>query len=332
MATNVNLEEVARLSGVSQATASRALNGKDGVAEEVRFRVRLVAKQLGYRPNPAAQSLAGGRSSVIGLLATRDLFQDPYSIALIQAMAKATDHYDQGLMLLRTKDSPDSAMRNLLRDGLVDGVVVAGTVADEPWVPNLLDSSIKTVLLGSSPARRVPQINVENKESSARLVDYLLGGGRRRVATITGPLARPDASARLEGFRLAHERRGVAVNESLIVHGDFTYATAYRLAAELLEQRPDAVVAANDATALAVARCATEQGLSTPEDFCLVGFDGTAMNLPGALNLTTMIQPFDELAMMAVKTLIDLLNDEPVPAEQSLNPVVHYGPSSLPPG
>ena len=196
MATNVNLEEVARLSGVSQATASRALNGKDGVAEEVRFRVRLVAKQLGYRPNPAAQSLAGGRSSVIGLLATRDLFQDPYSIALIQAMAKATDHYDQGLMLLRTKDSPDSAMRNLLRDGLVDGVVVAGTVADEPWVPNLLDSSIKTVLLGSSPGRRVPQIDVENKESSARLVDYLLGGGRRRVATITGCLLYTSPSPR----------------------------------------------------------------------------------------------------------------------------------------
>jgi len=144
------------------------LNGKAGVAADVRDRVQLVADALDYRPNRAAQNLAGGRSSVVGLvMRSQALVEDFYAASLIQAMASAADQHDEGLMLLMGGKEPGRAVANLLRDGLVDGVVVSSVASGEPWVEELLDAKIKTVMFGSHPTRTdLPKIEVENTEAS----------------------------------------------------------------------------------------------------------------------------------------------------------------------
>jgi len=323
----VTLDVVAKMAGVSRATASRALNHKPGVADDVRDRVRIIAESLDYRPNRAAKTLGGGRSSVIGLvLGSQELVADMYAASLVQSMGRAAEHYDEGLMLLATSNEPGRVVKNMLRDGLIDGVVVSAVATGEDWIEELLDAKVPTVLLGSHPTRQdVNFIDVENRESSASLVGHMLDTGCSRVATITGVMSRVDAKLRLEGFRLAHERRGLEVDEALIVHGDFSRQTGYERASKLLAAKPDAIYAANDETAFGVMLAAKEHGLSIPQDLSLAGFDGTETTELAVPTLTTVMQPFDELALAAVRSLVSLLNKESIPREQFVEPQLRFG-------
>jgi len=249
----VTLGEVARLSGVSRATASRALNGRDGVKPSVRKRIRLVAKSLDYRPNRAAKNLSSGRSSIIGLLMpSKQLSVDPYASSLLQAVAKKAEERDEGLMLMLGHNKPALSVRNALTDGLIDGVILSSVAVGSDWVEDLLDTRIPKVLIGSHPTRDdIHCVNVENLESTITIVNHLLEQGVARLANITGELSRVDARDRAEGFRIAHRRRTLPVDESLILEGNFAQSAGFRLTNKLLPLKPEGIVAGNDETAIA---------------------------------------------------------------------------------
>ncbi len=329
---DVTLNDVARKSGVSRATASRALNGRDGVRPDVRERVAIVAESLGYRPNRSAQNLAGGRSSVIGfVLNTDELYIDVYGSSLMQAVVRAADRHNEGLMLLMDKEEPNVAVRNLLRDGLIDGVIVSAVAIGQRWVEQLLDAQVPTVLVGAHPRRSdVHVIDVENKRSSANLVEFLLNSAGPRVATVTGPLERVDASLRLEGYRAAHETRGLDVDEELVVAGDFSFWSGYEAADALLDVSPDAIFCANDEMALGLIRRAEERGIDVPSQLSVAGFDGTSSLERYGRKVTSVRQPFDVLANTAVESLVTLIEGGTVPLHIPVDPEVFGGDTTQP--
>lgn len=335
----VTLDDVARLAGVSRATASRALNRRAGVRPEIGERVRHLAASLGYRPNRAARNLATGRSSVVGLvIPSADLRVDPYGAAMIHAVALAATHADQGLMLVLDGEGPAQAVRHILRDGLIDGVVVSAVAAGEAWVEELLNAELPTVLIGMHPTRTdVDVVDVENEQSSVRLTEHLFEQGCRRLATVTGPLERVDAQLRLAGFRMAHERRGVAVDERLIIEGDFGRASGVaageRIAAMRARQRPDGVVAANDEMALGVIRAFGHAGIAVPDDVAIVGFDGTASDPDEVdITVTSVRQPFGAIATAAVDELLARIDGSPPKGRIVIDPELAVGQSSYRPG
>lgn len=332
MPEDVTLDDVARTSGVSRATASRALNGRDGVRSDVRQRVELVADALGYRPNRAAKNLAGGRASVIGLVIGNDeLRTDPYAGALIQAVARSADLHDEGLMLILDSGEPSRAVQRLVGDGLVDGVIISAVAVGDRWVEELLDAQLPTVLVGAHPRRSdVNVIDVENRRSSARMVGRLLDSGCRRVGTITGPLDRVDATRRLEGYHDAHRERGLKVDHNLIVHGDFSRAVGYELSDRLLDRPVDGVFCANDEMALGLLRRATERGLTSPQDLSVAGFDGTSDVESSGHLLTTVEQPFVELGSTAVQALISYIEGTTPERYLLLEPTIRVGRTTRP--
>ncbi len=328
MADDVTLGEVARKSGVSMAAASRALNSKDGVRPEVRDRVRLVAEALGYRPNRAARNLAGGRSSVVGfVVGSGELRLDSYGASLVQSMARAADAHDEGLMLLMDSKEPNVAVQNLIGDGLIDGVIVSAVAIGERWVEELLDARVPTVLVGEHPRRSdVSVVNVENCESSAQIVGHLLDTGCRSVATVTGPMTRVDASLRLQGYRLAHERRGLEIDERMIFHSDFDRRSGYELTETVVACGADGVFGSNDEMSLGLMRGFGERGIKMPDDIAIAGFDGTSETEQGVPALTTVLQPFQEIANTAIETLLRLMEDsDPPPLEQLVIPEIFFG-------
>ncbi len=321
MPNDVTLDDVARRSGVSPATASRALNGRRGVRDDVRERVLAAAGALKYRPNRAAQNLAGGRTSVIGLvLGSDELVGNAYATSIVQSVAAAASVHDEGLMLILDSHKPAVAVQNLLSDGIVDGVIVSVVAIGEQWVEELLDANMPTVLLGAHPRRTdVPVVDVDNLTAGRVLTAEVLAHGHRRVAMLAGPKSRVDANQRLRGFRAAHEELNIAVDESLIFQGDFNGQTAYERASEIFAASPDAIVACNDEMAIGLLRYAKEHGIAVPADVGIVGFDGIAPRYP-EYEVTTMAQPFDRLGSTAVKSLLDLIRGDDVPPEQLLGP------------
>ena len=308
MAGQVTLDDVARLSGVSPATASRALNGRPGVRDESRERVRRVAESLGFRPNRAARQLASGRSSVIGLILPTGDHVDAYGAAILHAVGRAAAAADQGLMLHLAAREPARAVQHVLRDGLVDGVLVSSIGIGTRWIDELLAADLPTVLIGSHPFRDdVDAVDVENLESSAAAVGHLFEQGCERVGLIAGPQDRADARARLAGYRLAHERADRRVDETLVVGGDFTRDSGRRCGDLLACRDVDGVFASNDDMARGAMWAFSQRGLRVPEDVALVGFDGTAIDELVAPTLTSVCQPFDEIAQMAVSELLTVI-------------------------
>lgn len=325
----VTLDDVARLSGVSRSAASRALNNRPGVRADVRERVLDTAARLGFRPNRAARNLASGRSSVIGLIIpSNDLRIDPYGAAMTHAVSKAAVDRDLGLMLYLATAEPGRTVQHILRDGLIDGLLIS-TVAVGTWVDELFDAALPTVLLGTHPDRSdVLGVDVENVESSARAVAHLIERGCERIGCIAGRPDRADARARLAGYRLAHERAGRPVDETRIAQGDFTRVSGLAAAADLLDRGVDGIFATNDEMAVGAIWAASRRGLGVPADLLVVGFDGTAFDDLVEPTITSVAQPFDTIARAAIGLLDQLIEGDEHLVGVTIEPRLVIGTSS----
>lgn len=328
----VTLDDVARLSGVSRSAASRAINNRPGVRDDVRERVNRIADHLGFRPNRAAKNLASGLSSVIGfVIPTADLRVDPYGAAMTHAVGRAGADRDLGLMLHLAADEPGQTVHHILRDGLIDGLVISSVAVGMAWVDELFDSSLPTVLVGTHPVRTdVVSVDVENVESAAGVVTHLFDQGCERVGCITGPLDRADARARLTGYRLAHERAGREVSDDLIVKGDFGRLSGTYAGGELVGRGVDGIFASNDEMAVGAMWTLARRGVRVPDDVLLAGFDGTAYDEFIEPTLTSVIQPFDLLGRTAVDLLISLVEGRSGVESVSIVPELVKGGSSDP--
>ena len=330
MEQKVTLDDVARLSGVSRSAASRALNNRPGVRSDVRERVNRIADHLGFRPNRAAKNLASGRSSVIGLvIPSDDLRVDPYGAAMTHAVGRAASRLDLGMMLYLAADEPGDTVNHILRDGLIDGLLISSVAADRRWVDELFDSALPTVLIGTHPTRDdVLCVDVENTESAAGAVMHLFEQGCARVGCIAGPLDRADARARLAGYRLAHERAGRTVDESLIAHGRFSRRSGLPAGAELFARGVDGIFASNDEMAVGAILSGARSGFRVPDDVLVVGFDGTAFDEVVEPTITSVVQPFDEIGLAAVTLLNRLVDGEPDLESVSIAPPLVRGGST----
>ena len=330
MAEQVTLEDVARLSGVSLATASRALNGRPGVRDDVRRRVSDAAGRLEFRPNRSARNLASGRSQVIGLvIPSAELRVDPYGASMTHAVGRAATRHDHGLMLHLAADEPGDTVHHILRDGLIDGLLISTVAIGHRWVEELVDAGLPTVLIGTHPTRNdVAGADVENVESAATAVTHLFEQGCGRVATITGRLERADARLRVDGYRLAHRRAGRAVDESLIIPGDFGRRSGSIAAHQVIAVSADGLFAANDEMAQGAMWTFSRAGVRVPDDVAVIGFDGTAFEEFMNPTLSTMCQPFDDIADAAVDQLLASIAGRVTSPPILLEPKLLIGESS----
>ena len=306
----VTLDDVARTSGVSRATASRALNGRARVAPEVRTRVTLIAQSLGYRPNTAARSLVSGRANIIGLvLPTGHIFNEPYEAHVLEAVAAEATEAGQGVMLWLAAREPNVAVRNEFRAGVVDGVVISGVALGAAWVEDLLDGPHPCVVIGRHPTRTdLATVEIDNVGGARRAVDHLVAGGHRRVAIVLGPDRRVDADDREAGFRAALDEHGLAVEESLVARGDFNMESGYEAVQRLLPNRPDAIFASNDLMAVGVLRALADAGVRVPEDVAVIGFDDLPVAATTDPPLTTVRQDIETVCGTAVASLLELIS------------------------
>ena len=308
----LNLEEIAKRSGVSRSTVSRVINDDPNVKLETRERVQAVIHQFNFQPNAAARSLASGRTRVLGLVIPRGvtaLFTDPYFPALIQGIAAACNVRDHSVMLwLADPEYERRTIHQILHGGLIDGVIVSSMLMDDPLVESLAANRKPFVLIGRHPANaEVSYVDVENHKGAYEAVAHLLRLGRRRIATITGPQNAIVGADRRAGYLEALRGRGLAPAPDLIVEGDFTDAGGYQGMQRLLAHQPDAVFAASDIMAQGALRALREAGRRAPDEVAVVGFDDMPFAATTEPPLTTVRQPIQRLGSTAVEILIDLI-------------------------
>lgn len=321
MKKTLTLDDIAAQAGVSRATASRVLNDRPHVRDEVRERVWQVIQETGYRPHPVARSLASQRTGIIGLViprTTEGFFTDPYFPHLTQGIAYTCNEYDYiiSLFLIQTQED-ERKLYPRISQGLLDGVIVqVGTIGDQ-FIAALLQGTIPSVVAGRPQHHpEASYVDVDNVAGAYNAVMHLLQLGRERVATITGDMGTTAGLDREKGYRRALQKRGISVNEDWIVHGDFTEISGYYGMQRLLSHKPDAVFAGSDTMAMGAIRAIKQAGLSVPEDIAIVGYDDLPPARMTSPSLTTIRQPIHRFGVKAVEILLDVIENGKEPARQ----------------
>lgn len=282
----VRLQDVAAAAGVSQATASRVLNGSARVpGEGVADRVRAAATALGYVANAQAQALARSSTGLIGLV-VHDV-ADPYFSSIVRGVQNQARAAGKLVLLASTERDFDIERQSVSTfiSHRADAIILAGSRQSgdldrdlEKEFEAYRENGGKVVVIGQ-PLSFGAAVEPENFTASAHLADALCDAGHRRFAVIGGPGNIRTSVDRRNGFVDALSRRGIT--PEIEVAGDFSrdggYSAARRLAAALeLEpghRHPPCVFAVTDVMAIGAIAAWRELGLSVPEDVCVAGFD-----------------------------------------------------------
>jgi LacI family transcriptional regulator len=307
------LEQIAEQAGVSRSTVSRVMNDHPSVDDDTRARVLSVAERLNYQPNIAARSLAAGRTRILGLvipMGVSALFTDPYFPLLIQGISSACSANDHSVMLwIAEPEYERRTIRQALQGGMIDGVILASALMDDPMLEALRKRGLPFILVGRHPSDdHLSYVDVDNKSAARDMVSYLLRLGYERVATITGPKNMIAGADRLQGYLTALKERRVAPDAHLIVEADFTEEGGYIAMQRLLPFVPDAVFAASDAMALGALRALRDAGKRVPDDIAVTGFDDVPFAARTDPALTTVRQPIQPMGALAAETLINMIS------------------------
>lgn len=306
------LDEVARVAGVSRATVSRVVNGSPKVSPDVRRSVEKAIDRLGYVPNRAARSLVTRRSGSIAVVITEPatrLFSDPFFPRIIRGVSTALAARDLQLVLLMP-DDPTEEQRTVrfLTGGHVDAAILVSLHGDDPLPAELAARHIPLVVVGRPPRGvHVDHVDADNRGGARLAVEHLLEGGRRRIATITGPADMVAGIDRLAGYHDALREAGVPADDALIAPGDFTHAGGIAAMERLLASGAeiDAVFCASDLMAVAALSVIQASGRTVPDDIAIVGYDDAPIATTTRPELTSIRQPVEEMGREMVNLLAD---------------------------
>jgi LacI family transcriptional regulator len=321
----LTLEDIARLSGFSRSTVSRVINADTNVKEETRQKILEVIQSINFQPNLAARGLVTGRTSVIGLVipaAVATIFADPYFPELIRGISTACNANDYTVMLwLAEPEYERRTIRQILHNGLVDGVVVTSTLMDDPIVNSLYESKMPFVLIGRHPVLDVNYVDVDNVQGSYEATRHLFKVGRKRIAIITGPQDQVSGYDRFQGYLKAIRECGLPFDPGLVADGKYSETSSYSAMMSLISHRPDGLFACSDMMAMGAMRALREAHLRVPDDVAVVGYDDLSSSVRMQPPLTTVHQSINELGRTAVETLIEVIGQKEAKTHHIILPV-----------
>ncbi|MFE7513009.1 LacI family DNA-binding transcriptional regulator [Streptomyces sp. NPDC057540] len=317
------LEEVAARAGVGRGTVSRVINGSPKVSEQAKAAVERAVAELGYVPNRAARALAGSRTDAVALVIPETearLFAEPYFLDIIRGVSTELADADKQLLLTLIRSEQErQRFEQYLAAQRVDGVLLVSVHGDDPLPDQVRALGLPAVLNGRrTEAERVAFVDSDNTGAGRTAVAHLAARGRRRIATVTGPLDMYVARCRLDGYRDGLTEAGLAPDETLVANGDFTEEGGRRAMRELLDRRPDldGVFAASDVMAAGARSVLREAGRRVPEDVALVGVDDSAVARHMDPPLTSVRQPIEEMGRTMARLLLQEIVSPSGPDEQ----------------
>jgi DNA-binding LacI/PurR family transcriptional regulator len=318
------LRHVAELAGVSQATVSRVLNGKDGVAETTRREVLRALQQLGYEPVGLKKAR---RTGLVGLIVPE--LDNPVFPRFAQAIESllANDGLTTVLCTSTPAGMSETDYLDVLLDHAVTGIVVisgrhADTTADHSRYRDLAARGIPTVLVnGTQPGLGLATVTVDHVEAARMAVSHLSALGHTAIGLAVGPRRYVPSTAFVEGYLVGLRDAGLPVGEELVSETLYGIEGGHAAGTRLLAKGATAIVCSSDRMALGVIRAARESGRGVPGDVSVIGFDDAGNNGYVEPPLSSVQQPFEPMAAAIVRLLGQPISDadEP-PADLKFRP------------
>ncbi len=321
----VTIKDIAKKTGKSITTVSRALHGYNDVSPETREMVERVAKEMGYTPNLLAQRLQKQRTDTIGFILPTfgPRFSDPFFSEFLAGIGSSATKY--GYDILVSTQPPGEKELEVYRKKVtgrqVDGFVLVRTRCQDPRINFLRESGVPFVAFGRTEGELdYPFVDEDGADGMFQLTKHLLERGHRRIAYITPPMALMFARDRWQGVKRALDEAGVSLPDAYLVTGELTQRSGREAARRLLSlpTPPTAIIAGNDLMALGAMSAIQERGLVVGEDIAVAGFDDIPMSEASHPPLTTVHQPIYEIGQMLTEMLIKIIRNQPLESQQIL--------------
>lgn len=299
--------QVSELAKVSLATVSRVINGNARVSEKTREKVLAAMKELGYRPNLTAQSLASNRSNCIGLLVSE--IHGPFfgqMMSGVETELRAANKH----VIITTGHSEEEKEQDgieFLISRNCDAIILHVEAVSDEYLLELSKQKTPIILISrhvESLANRC--ISLDNEYGGYLATKSLIEQGHRHIAYIAGPQYKADAVDRLAGHYRALKEHDIAIDEHLVVEEEFKEIGGMQGLKHFLKGNNSftAVACANDEMASGAMTYAREHGLHLPDDLSIIGFDNVVFSSHLYPKLTTIDNPVNQMGKMAAKIVL----------------------------
>lgn len=306
MSRRATIHDVAAAAGVSVATVSKAVNGRYGVASATVSRVLDAVAELGYESSLVASSMRSRRTGVVGVLVS-DF--EPFSAEVLKGVGAALSSHRYDLLAYagaRDSDPQGWERRSLSR---LSGTLIDAAIMVTPTVLGV-NADVPIVAVDPHAGRvDIPSVESDSLTGGFEATTHLLELGHRRIGFLAGRPELRSSEMREAGYRRALRQAGIRFDPALVAVGMYDPDTVRVVGRALLQQpdRPTAVFAANDRTALGLIEVAGELGLDVPGDLSVIGFDDIPEAFLTARPLSTVRQPIQRLGAEAARMLVTML-------------------------
>jgi DNA-binding LacI/PurR family transcriptional regulator len=317
------MRDVAEMAGVSVQTVSCVVNGTGSISTPTRRRVLKAINTLNYRRDSLARSMRTRQTNIIGLMVL-DIINPVLSI-LASAVENAANAHGYRVMLHNTGMKANREWESLEASvqGLVDGLIIVNMVEKASILRFLEEERIHAVVIDCLPNANVPSVRVDNTMAAYIATEHAIGLGHRQIAHVTGSSQLSLAEERIEGYLKALSAYGLSYQRLIISETErWDYSSGYAAMRDLLQDAPvpTAVFFASDQMAIGAYRAIIEAGLRVPDDISIIGFDDIEAASFSVPSLTTIRQPFTQMASSAFDLLLDLISGNEVGSPQLVLP------------
>ncbi|MCR2043703.1 LacI family transcriptional regulator [Anaerosalibacter massiliensis] len=309
---SITIKDIAAIAGVSTATVSKVLNGKDkDISQATREKVLKITKEYNYVPNNVARSLVTKRTKTIGLIIPD--ITNPFFPEIARGAEDKAQEKGYSIIFCNTDDDIEKENKNInmLVEKMVDGIVLAASAKEELNIERSRYNSIPLVLVDrdSNLEGINGKVFVNNISGAYQAVSYLLENNYKNILFLSGPLSTIPSKDRLKGYKKALKEKRIDYNDELVIEGEYKYSWGYEIGKKVLDSKIkfDSVFCGNDLIAFGVMKSFKDRGLNIPKDIGIVGYDDIYMSRLVEPTLTTVKQPNYQMGYRAVEILINII-------------------------
>lgn len=313
------LKDVAKLANCDVSTVSRALNNTSYVHPDTKARILAAVKELSYKPNVLAQGLRQGKRHTIGVVVPRlsmTIFAE-----ILQGIEEQARYLGYSILICNTEDDPETEREclNRLRNGFVDGIIIAGTGKCGRLLRDIQVSGIAVIQIIRKQEKNISSVVADYEAGAYEAVRYLADKGCREIGFINGPMSLATYHDRYQGYRKAIHEKGLKeiCSESMIPTNTFEYG--FQCAEELLDSNfaLDAMIVAVDIQGIGAIRALKERGLLIPDDMKLVSLTGHSIGGMLETTMTSMEIPAHEMGRKAAGMVVEAVETKGSPQDIS---------------
>ena len=308
-----SIKEIAKEANVSPATVSKALNQRKDISEATRQRIIRIAESHDFVPSSLGRNLKNQRTENIGVIFCREsqpLSANPFYSRVLEGIEAELAMNNYNLVLHLLPNDYTGTLPKMLREGQVDGVILAGVLRPD-FIQRLRNLSVGAVLVDPKIViNDFSQILIDNEHGAFQAVEHLIRCGHKRIGFISGNLDRLSFIERFKGYKKALQYYKIEFEQELVQSGGLEQGYEHTRKLIQMDNPPTAIFAANDINAIYGYKAVKDSGLRIPEDISVIGFDDIELAKISSPPLSTIRVYKEEMGSIAVRILLQIINNE----------------------